>query len=159
MKTWKKSVLCSVAAGALMVGGLLSPVSAAPNPPGPDGGTFDFNCSNGAELTVTYEGKIKTIENASGTKTISPGTKATVTNITSGKSATYTITGTGRPEALGENTRVRLTGRNLVIRPFPNPDELYVTSGNVTYVVDAEGNEVKRFSGPGNVIDVCEELG
>lgn len=158
MKMWKKSVLYSATLGALITGGLLGPANAEPNRPEPDGGTFDFNCSNGVDLTVTYAGKIKTIANASGVKIISPGTKATITNRTTQESVTYTITGTGRPEAVGDNTRVRLTGRNLVIRPFPEPDELYVTSGSVTYVVDAEGNEVDRFRGPGNVIDVCKEL-
>lgn len=158
MKTWGKSVLGSVAAGALLTAGLgVGPAVAAP--PTPIGGSFPFECANGTSLEVTYSGKEKAVINKSGVKFLSPGLKATVTNVDTGESATYTITGTLRPEELDDgNTLVRATGRNLLSRPNPNPNELYLISGNVTFVVDADGAEVEPFSGPGRVVDVCEEL-
>jgi hypothetical protein len=158
MKAWKKSALCSAVAGGLMAGALgLGPALAAPNPPEPVSGSFTFDCASGVDLNVAFSGKAKTIENPGGVKSISPGFRATVTNPDTGESATYTITGTVRSETLPNgNIAYRATGRNLII--VPDPAGLFVTSGNVTFENFPDGSEAVPFSGPGNVIDVCQEL-
>lgn len=158
MNSLKKSVLCFTAAGAMMAGGLAGPAVAAPNPPTPVSASLTVNCAQGP-LKVAYAGKGKTVQNASGVKWLSPGLKATVTN-TAGESRTYSVTGTLRPEPAGtNNTRFKATGRNLLTRSTAdNPTELYLVSGNVTFVVDARGDEIDKFTGPGNVVDLCAEL-
>lgn len=84
--------------------------------------------------------------------------KATAPN---GNTITYVITGVSRIEPLpGGNSLVTSTGRNLILVPNANghPAGLFLTSGNVNFIVGPNGEEVSLFSGPGKVVDVCQAL-
>ncbi|MFI7494609.1 hypothetical protein ACH9D2_07800 [Kocuria sp. M4R2S49] len=167
MKAWKRSLLCSVAAGGMVASGLGVGASVAA-PPTRFETAFTFNCSNGVILLVEASGKEKTIDNGGGMKILSPGLKARITNVTDpdnpGPSATYSITGTGRTEAtdpVSGDTRYRVTGRNVLSRPAPDPNELYLVSGNFTYVLGVEDGQVverQPFTGSGNITNLCQEL-
>lgn len=157
MKTWKTSIGCAAAVTGLIAGALgAGPAAAAP--PEPVSGDFVFECANGVELEVVFEGKAKDIDNPGGKKSISPGLQATVTNTNDeSKTLSFPVTGTVRSTTLDNgDVEYKATGSNVII--VPDPAGLYRTSGNVTFVNDAEGNEVDRFSGPGRVVDLCEEL-
>lgn len=165
MNMLKKSALCSVVSGGLLAAMLgMGPAVAAPNKPEPiEPFSFPFQCTNGPLVDVAVSGKAKTIENAGGVKSISPGFRTTITNRVTGESVTYTITGTVRSEVLpNDNVAYRATGRNLIIVPDPEAEvfsgELFLTSGNMTFENFPDGSEAERFSGPGNVTDVCQEL-
>lgn len=142
----------------------MGPAGAAPNRPEPiEPFDLTFQCTDGPELNLAVSGKTKEIETGKGVKVISPGFRVTVTNTTTGESATYTATGTIRSQTLPNgDVAYKATGRNVIIVPDPDAEvfagELFLTSGNVSFVNDAEGNEVERFSGPGRVTDICQEL-
>lgn len=158
MNAWKKSVLSSVAVGALMLGALgAGPAIAAP-PDRLDPGFFFVDCPD-TKLRVDYTGKAKTIVHPNGqVVSLSPGLKITVTNVSdTSRTASYTVTGTVRSETLENgSTLYTATGRNFITRPLIKG--VYITSGKTTFINDAAGVEEVPFSEPGNVIDLCETL-
>ena len=55
---------------------------------------------------------------------------------------------------------VTSNGKNLLLVPAANghPAGLFLTTGTVNYVVTSEGTELRTFTGPGQVVDVCKVL-
>ena len=91
----------------------------------------------------------------------SPNLRVTVT-APNGNSATYVITGASHVELLSDgNSKWTSTGRNLLLVPEvpgKHASGLFLTVGNVSFILDPEGNEVEVFSGTGKVLDVCQVL-
>ena len=108
--------------------------------------------------SVTGSGKFINLPGG-GQIAISPNLRITL--MANGNSVSYVITGASHIEPLPDgNTKVRATGRNLILVPLTNshPKGLFLTSGNVDFTIDSNGNEVQVFSGPGKVVDVCAAL-
>ncbi len=118
---------------------------------------FPGACSFPMQLDLS--GKGKTIELPDGRRILtSPGLHVTVTNVDTGEQATFNITGTLHETTnleTGDVTTV-VTGRNLLFDPEAG---VVLTSGNFSFVFDAEGNLIQAFEGNGQVIDVCALLG
>jgi hypothetical protein len=155
MKRWLTSI--AIAAG-LAAGS--SPSVAAP--PTPVDVTFEWPCPT-FTATLTVTGSAKVIE-LPGNRLIfaSPNQRVTVTS-PDGNTATYVITGASHvdPPLPNGNTRWTSTGRNLLLVPDvpgSHPAGLFLTTGNVSFVLDAQGAEVESFSGTGTVLDVCQAL-
>ena len=56
---------------------------------------------------------------------------------------------------------VSATGRNVLTIPLDDPNGragIYLTVGNVTYVLDGNGNQLEAFTGPGKVTNICRVL-
>jgi len=158
----KRCPIRVLAATALAAGAHLA--SAAGNPNVPFDVTFEANlCPNPAiVMRLTFVGRAHMI-NLPGNRQITafPDARTTVTNLVSGNSASYVITGASHVEVLPNgNQQVTATGRNLLIVPNANghPAGLFLTVGTVTFVLDPAGNEVEVFSGTGRVVDVCQIL-
>lgn len=156
METRKKSALGAVIGGALLAGGLgVGPAIAAPPQPYTD--TEYAECPD-FDVRIDVEGKGKFIEvpGLDQLIAISPNTTVTVTNLSNEENtATYKANGAFHIEFVDDDIVVRATGVNVLIAP--NDPGVFLTRGNVTFIVDDEG-EVKRFEGPGNVTDICAAL-
>lgn len=153
MNKWLTSA--ALAAG---IAALAAPAVAAPSGP-PETFTFEdvlTNCDFDVKAVVT--GKTKTITLPSGGLIVTaPNQRATVTNLETGKTAEFVITGVffiTTDEA--DNITFKARGRNLLGRS----DGLFLTSGNVSFTFDKFGNVIVEFDteGPGNIIDVCKVL-
>jgi hypothetical protein len=137
---------------------------AAGNPNQPFDVTFDANlCPNPTTvMRLTFAGRAHMIT-LPGNRQITafPDARTTVTNLSSGNSVSYVITGATHVKVQQNgNQVVTSTGRNLLIVPNANghPAGLFLTVGTVTFVLDPAGNEVEVFSGTGRVVDVCQVL-
>ncbi len=109
-------------------------------------------CEFGVLLEQT--GKTKEIDlPGDRTITIFPGTRATLTNLETGKQVTLNITGTFDERVL-ENGDVLtvLRGRNLALDPEAG---FVLTKGRFSFAFDAEGNLIQPLSGKGKLVDVC----
>jgi hypothetical protein len=118
---------------------------------------FPGHCSFPIQLELSGKGKVITLPDGRRNLT-SPGLHVTVTNVETGKQATFNITGTLHETTnleTGEVTTV-VTGRNLLFDPEAG---VVLTIGEFTYIFDAEGNLIQAFEGNGQVIDVCAFLG
>ncbi|MDE8588398.1 hypothetical protein [Arthrobacter sp. NQ4] len=125
--------------------------------------TFKANqlCKYPVELLVT--GKSKFIELPGDQFVIaSPGQRVTVTNLKTGESVTYLITGTTHGELQADGTtEVTVTGLNVVLNAREAKSEkpgLYLLEGNFNFALNADGTEARVFSGTGDVTDICALL-
>ncbi|WP_353711538.1 hypothetical protein [Arthrobacter sp. K5] len=155
----------------LIAGGVpatAAPAAKEPNPfaPALNEGTFYLNGFCSFKVKATLTGKIKVIElPGDRTTTISPGAKITLTNVKTGTTVSYVITGVIHEQVLvdenGTKFRdVQATGNNLLL--IPDPDSgLSLVTGNFHYTLNLDGSERTRFevTDPGQVIDVCDALG
>jgi hypothetical protein len=155
----------------LIAGG--TPATAAPPPtkepnpfaPALNEGTFYLNGFCSFKVKATLTGKIKIIElPGERTTTISPGANITLTNVKSGTTVSYVITGVVHERVLVDESGtkfrdVQATGTNLLL--IPDPDSgLALTTGNFHYTLNLDGSERIRFdvNDPGQVVDVCAAL-
>jgi hypothetical protein len=110
-------------------------------------------------VLVELDGKIKTIELPNGTTLYTgPGLNATITNLETGTSETFSITGQFRVLPLDEEgiQVTEATGRNLLTDPEAG---FVIASGNFSFAFNPETGElVQPLSGEGQLIDVCEAL-
>jgi hypothetical protein len=83
----------------------------------------------------------------------SPELTATLTNLSTGKKVTISITGAFHQTTLANGDVVtEATGRNLL----GDPEAGFVLAvGNFSYVFDKKGNLVQPLTGEGQLIDVC----
>lgn len=140
----------------LVVGG--GPVSAAPPDPI---GSFRFvinDCGYRIEAIVTGKSGVNELPGGA-TIITAPGQEVTLTNIKTGESVTYVITGAAHIDATDpENVVVTSTGRNVLIVPEGDREGLYLTQGTMTFVLDDKGRQVSAFEGSGKVTDICALL-
>jgi hypothetical protein len=113
-------------------------------------------------VTLNVTGKSGLINLPGGGSIVtSPNLRVTVM-APNGNTVTYVITGVSRVEPLPgtDNSLVTSTGRNLILVPEANghPAGLFLTAGNVKFIVGPNGEEVTLFSGPGKVVDACQAL-
>jgi hypothetical protein len=147
------------------------PVAAAPpgTPPGPPTpSTFELHeCGSFIVDGVITSGKAKVIDLPGDAQIFtSPGQSVTLTNRKNQKSVTYVITGSSHvtyfPNAVDpKRVTVSATGRNVLTIPLDDPNGragIYLTVGNVTYVLDGNGNQLEAFTGPGKVTNICRVL-
>lgn len=169
MKKWlvPTAVLASIFAAA-------APAAAAPSgPPHPPLQTeYIFHCgqaAGGFDIEATVTGRVKDIV-IPGDRVISvaPNLNVTLTN-DAGKTVSYVITGASHiqfvPTATDpDSVEFKSTGRNLL--SFADTDQagedvsgVVLVSGNFNFAVTGDfQTEIRRYSGPGTVIDVCAVL-
>lgn len=83
----------------------------------------------------------------------SPGLTATLTNLSTGKQVTLSITGAFHQTTLANGDVVtEATGRNLLGDPQAG---FVLAIGDYSYVFDKNGNLVQPLTGEGQLIDVC----
>ena len=155
MKKISISILVVLALG-LAFGQL---AGADPNPPEdvdftitlPAGAVFG-HCSFDVELSVTGKGKVIDLP---GDRFIftSPGLRATLTNLVTGKQVTLNITGAFHETTEEDGSVVTVTtGRSLL----GDPEAGFVLAiGSFSYVLDASENLIQPLAGEGRLIDVC----
>lgn len=153
----KRSLLfTALAAGIIVSAGsaTVAPAVASGPPTRVDETPFVLdNC--GFDVVAQLTGKTKTIELPDGGLIISsPGQKVTLS--AHGKTVNYVITGTSHVQFLADRIEVKQTGRNVLL--LPAPDGLFLTVGNVNFALNLDGSEQRRFSGSGQVTDVCAVL-
>ncbi|MEO5321159.1 hypothetical protein PV761_21575 [Arthrobacter sp. CC3] len=166
MKNWLTRIAMPVTvAAAAAFAGVAGPAAAAPPVPNPTKPfllqeAFGNDCP-GFDVTATLTGKFKEIP-LSGNQKIQIAPATTITLEANGKTLKYVITGATHIQLLPDGTEeVKSTGRNLLIVPdVPGPavEGLFLTTGNVNYARTTTGGEIRRFSGPGQVVDVCALL-
>ncbi|WP_190606276.1 hypothetical protein [Arthrobacter ipis] len=150
----KLIVFAAVLLGLVMGSG---PVTAAP--PAPADVTFiNRDCGFRVEATVTGGSGVNELPGGAAIIT-APNQRVTLTNVRTGESVTYVITGathidTSDPGLL----TVTSTGRNVLIVPEGDREGLFLTQGTVTFVLDDKGRQVSAFEGPGQVTDICALL-
>lgn len=157
MKSW----LTPIALAAGLAAGV-GPALAAPNPNAPTSadGSFEYPCPNFV-VRVDATGLFKPIVLPGNRYVYAwPNLRVTVT-APNGNSASYVATGASHTEILPNgNTKWTATGRNLLFVPqtLGHPSGVFLTTGNVSFVLDPQGAEVELFSGTGRVLDVCQAL-
>jgi hypothetical protein len=123
--------------------------------------TYDFSSFCGFPVTATVTGSSKTINLPDGSFILaSPDLRVTLTT-TTGNSVDLVITGTSTYAPIDNTTYyVTSNGRNLLLVPDANghPAGLFLTTGTVNYVITTSGQELRTFSGPGKVVDICAAL-
>lgn len=153
MKRW----LTPIALAAGLAAGV-GPALAAP--PTPADASFEWPCPNFV-VRVDATGLFKPIVLPGNRYVYAwPNLRVTVTS-PNGNSASYVATGASHVETLPNgNTKWTATGRNLLFVPqtLGHPSGLFLTTGNVSFVLDPQGAEVELFSGTGRVLDVCQAL-
>jgi len=93
----------------------------------------------------------------------SPNQRISLTNNDTHTTVSYLITGTSKYTPVGNDLYyVTSNGKNLLLVPLANghPAGLFLTTGTVNYVITTAGGggEVRTFTGPGTVVDVCKVL-
>jgi hypothetical protein len=110
------------------------------------------------EITVTGKSGVNELPGGA-TIITAPGQEATLTNVRTGESVTYVITGATHIDTSSPGLQViTSTGRNVLIVPEGDREGLYLTLGTVTFVLDDKGRQVSAFEGPGQVTDICALL-
>jgi hypothetical protein len=166
MKRWLAPTTVAVAA---VLSASAATAVAAPNPnkPGPPvPSSITWPCPQFDDpVTLDLSGRVKTIDLPGERQMIaSPGLRVTVT-APNGHTASYLITGgthvTYLPNKVNpEVLEVKSTGLNLLLVPEANghPSGLALIKGNVNFAITPTGDEIRPFSGPGKVFDVCQAL-
>jgi hypothetical protein len=172
MKNWLTRMTMPItvaAAAAATLAGVAGPAAAAP--PEPNFAdpfiiqeAFGNDCP-GFEVTAQLTGTSKEMVSKDGNRKIQISPATTITLSANGKTLTYLITGVTHIQVQPDGSEeVRSTGKNLLIVPNvenQHVEGLFLTTGNVNYAripgVFA-GGEVRLFSGPGQVVDVCALL-
>lgn len=131
----------------------------AQDPSAPDTDLASLGCDFDLGYVVT--GKTKTITRPDGgTITIAPGQYATLTNLESGETVTYNVTGVTFASAPDQNDIVYyvITGRNAAF----DPAGTFLNIGRFTFAIDTTTGElhpiVEPQEGKGQAIDICEVL-
>jgi hypothetical protein len=169
MKNWFTRITMPITvAAAAALAGIGGPAVAAPPVPNPtdpfvleDPNVFGHDCP-GFAVTAQLTGKFKEIL-LSGDRKIQIAPATTITLSANGNTVSYVITGATHIQVLpnGTEEEVKSTGKNLLIVPnVPglHPEGLFLTTGNVNYARTTSGGEIRFFSGPGQVVDVCAVL-
>ena len=168
-----RAVRAALAVGWVVVVGALYPASAGADPPVPVPafeGTLEGICSFDVELTVVRQNEFIIHETLAPDGTIylqyAGNLVVQVTNVETGKSLTYNISGPGtfwQNEAAG-TFGGQLYGPNLLwTAPENLPDApagvpaLSYTTGPVSFAVDASG-KTTSYSHRGRTTDVCAAL-
>ena len=146
--------------GGAPTGGVISEgVLPAQDPNAPDTDLASLGCDFDLGYLVT--GKTKTITKHDGeTIVIAPGQNATLTNIESGETVTYNVTGVLFGSAPDQNDVVYyvMTGRNVGF----DPAGTFLNIGRFTFALDTTTGElhpiVEPQAGKGQAIDICEVL-
>ena len=144
---------------ALFLGTMINAGPVAAAPPAPADVTFiNRDCGFRVQATVTGGSGVNELPGGA-TIITAPNQRVTLTNVRTGESVTYVITGathidTSDPGLL----TVTSTGRNVLIVPEGDREGLYLTQGTVTFVLDDKGRQVSAFEGPGQVTDICALL-
>jgi hypothetical protein len=167
MKNWltRITIPMTVAAAAAFAGMAAPAVAAPPTPnfeePFVIQDVFGNDCP-GFNVTATLTGKSKEIVSNDGNRKIQISPATTITLSANGKTLTYLITGVTHIQVQPDGSEeVRSTGKNLLIVPNVEDEHeegLFLTTGNVNYARTPSGGEERLFSGPGQVVDVCELL-
>jgi hypothetical protein len=147
---------------ALFLGSMVNAGPVAAAPPAPADFTFiNRDCGFRVEATVTGGSGINELPGGA-TIITAPNQRVTLTNVKTGESVTYVITGATHIDASDPDLLVvTSTGRNVLIVPESTPEVeegLYLTEGTVTFVLDDKGRQVSAFEGPGTVTDICDLL-
>jgi hypothetical protein len=155
MKRW----LISAAAVAGIIVSAGPAAAAPPTTPGTDPVDFTFTSTDcGFDVDIHVVGKTKTI-NFSDERLIipAPGQVATVSLTADPDTAVqYVITGTFFVQVLDDDSQeVKVTGRNILIRPG---NGIFLTTGDFNYALNADGSELRPFSGSGTVVNICDVL-
>jgi hypothetical protein len=128
------------------------------DPKAPPTDIASLGCDFPLRLEVT--GKEKQIALPDGGAILTaPGQNVTVTNLETGESVTYNITGVTFSSAPDQNGIVYfvITGRNLAL----DPNGTFLNIGRFTFALDTDNQEHPIFAvqkGKGQAIDVCEVL-
>lgn len=140
---------------ALVVGA--GPVAAAP--PAPADTTF-FNNDCGFRIKITVTGGSGVNELPGGATIITaPNQRVTLTNVKTGESVSFVITGATHIDASDPGLLVvTSTGNNVLTVPEGPTEGVFFTQGTVTFVLDDKGRQVSAFEGPGKVTDICAIL-
>src|SRR5215203_5790960 len=119
--------------------------------PGDYPGSCDF------PFQLDFSGKAKTIDRPGDVFIFtSPDLNVTVTNIATGKQATFNITGTLEQTTLANGDVVTVArGRNFLIDPLAGT---VIAIGDFSFVFDAKGELIQPLEGEGQLIDVCAAL-
>jgi hypothetical protein len=144
---------------ALLFGLVMAAGPAAAAPPAPADVTFIIkDCGFRIQATVTGESGVNELPGGA-TIITAPNQRVTLTNVKTGESVTYVITGATHIDASQPGLfTITSTGRNVLIVPVGDREGLYLTEGTVTYVLDDKGRQVSAFEGPGQVTDICAIL-
>jgi hypothetical protein len=143
----------------LLLGPIVGAAPVAAAPPAPADVTFiNRDCGYRIEATVTGGSGVNELPGGAIIIT-APNQRVTLTNVQTGESVTYVITGathvdTSDPGLLA----VTSTGRNVLIVPVGDREGLYLTQGTVKFVLDDKGRQVSAFEGPGTVTAICALL-
>jgi hypothetical protein len=135
----------------------MTPAMAAP--PEPADATFEIDAACQFPVLVEVTGKTKTIEHKGSTTFISPNQRATLTNIETGESVIYVITGVLRETPTATGVVLRFTGHNLVFGP--DIEGILVLTGSHTFVAVGPSPEeatVTLTESHGTVVNVCDVL-
>ena len=112
----------------------------------------------GIDLHLEASGKAKTLGvGKAGAVTIflSPGQDARLTNLSTGKSVTVSISGAFHETVTDNGTVVTvITGRNLTFDPEADV-HFALTDGVFSFAFDADGNLVEPRAGKGRIVDAC----
>ena len=142
-----------VAPGSRAVTSPLTSQAGAPQPVDIDE-VLPSTCAFPLRLQIT--GNEKFMVRPNGTLFVSaPGERLTVTNLTNGKSASHTLTGS-ISVVFQENGDAELTFRGLNL--VETAEGLFFVVGNWTATFDEAGNDVEPLRGKGQRIDVCALL-
>ncbi|MBT2596292.1 hypothetical protein [Arthrobacter sp. ISL-72] len=119
----------------------------------------------GFPISYTLTGKTKVIKSPTGRTIItSPGQKITLVNEGTDASVSYVITGVRRetlvdvPNTDVDTIETVVTGRNIVVNFESARPGLFVLIGEFNYAINTNFEEVRVFSGNGQVIDICAAL-
>ncbi len=146
--------------GGAPTGGVISEgVLPAQDPNAPDTDLASLGCDFDLGYLVT--GKTKTIMRPDGGAiVIAPGQNATLTNLETGETVTYNVTGVTFASAPDQNDVVYfvITGRNAAF----DPAGTFLNIGRFTFAIDTTKGElhpiVQTQEGKGQAIDICEVL-
>jgi hypothetical protein len=115
-------------------------------------------CAFPIELVLNGKGKIIDVGGETRQIATSPGLKLKVTNVTTGESVSYVITGTFHNATLPNGNVVTIaTGRNAL---FDAVAGFVITTGRFTYTTAPDGTNVeplRRLGGP-EPVNICDEL-
>jgi len=131
----------------------ITPAAAAPPEPVPTEPDFSTDC--GFTVQGEHSGKFKPIEHAGYTAYVSPNQRVTLTNIETGETVSYVITGVVRITPTDNGETWRFTGHNAW--GGPGIERILFMTGTQTFVVDEEGTFTLTES-HGKVVNVCDVL-
>jgi TolB-like protein len=158
MKNWLISTARAASITVLAAPAVAVPPDTAPSGP-PESTTFTQSLSGCSfDVKATISGKTKEITLPSGGLIVTaPKQTATVTNVKTGKSVDYVVTGVFFITTdEDDNITFKARGRNLLTRS----NGIFLTSGNFSFTLLTKENVFIEFDteGLGNVIDVCDAL-